>query len=379
MLYREIGRTGLRAGVVGMGTEFLDSKPYDLIERTIHTALDFGINIMDVFMPGEEIRRKIGKALRGRRDKVMLQGHVCSVEIDQKYGISRDFKTCVSYFENLLRCLETDYIDFGMLFFMDSEEALNDVQNNGILAYMLEQKQKGVIRHIGASSHNAAIAKKLVEMGVIDLLMFSINVAYDLTGAEKDLLEKEEYNFEKALDPRRMELYKLCEKNSVGITVMKSLCAGKLLSAEHTPFKEPMSVGQCIHYALTRPAVSSVLVGCASPEQVREAIRYFEMTDDEKNYSHIIRDSRSATMKGICVYCSHCLPCPANIDIASVHKYLDVALLDADNIPPGIRGNYNELKAHGSDCTSCGNCEQRCPFEVRIIENMRQTAKLFGH
>ena len=378
MLYREIGKTGLRAGIVGMGTEFLDDKPYDAVERTIHTALDSGINVMDIFMPGEEVRRNIGKALRGRRDKVMLQGHVCSVEIDGKYGISRELDTCISFFENLLRHLETDYIDFGMFFFMDSQEALDDIQNNGIVEYMLRQKQKGAVRHLGASSHNAAVAKKLVGMGLIDLLMFSVNAAYDLTGADKDLLEKEEYDFEKALDPQRMELYKLCEKNGVGITVMKSLGAGRLLSAELTPFKEPMSVGQCIHYALTRPAVSSVLVGCASPDEVREAVRYFEMTDDEKRYSHIISESRS-TMKGSCVYCSHCQPCPADIDIAAVNKYLDVALLDAGNIPPGIRDRYNELKARGSDCVSCGDCEQRCPFEVRVIENMQRAVKLFGH
>jgi predicted aldo/keto reductase-like oxidoreductase len=261
---------------------------------------------------------------------------------------------------------------------MDSQEALDDIQNNGIIEYMLDQKRKGAVRYLGASSHNAAIARKLVDMGVIDLLMFSVNAAYDLTGADKDLLEKEEYDFEKALDPQRMELYKLCEKNGVGITVMKSLGAGRLLSAEHTPFKEPMSVGQCIHYALTRPAVSSVLVGCASPDEVREAVRYFEMTDDEKRYSHIISDSRS-TMKGSCVYCSHCQPCPANIDIAAVNKYLDVALLDADNIPPSIRSHYNMLKTHGSDCVSCGNCERRCPFEVRVAENMQRAVNLFGH
>ena len=378
MLYREIGKTGLQAGIVGMGTEFLDWKPYDAIERTIHTALDFGINIMDVFMPREEIRCNIGKALKGRRDKVILQGHICSVEVDGKYGISRELNTCVKYFENLLRCFETDYIDFGMFFFMDSQEALDEIQNNGIIEYMLEQKQKGTVRYLGASSHNAAIAKKLVDMGLIDLLMFSINAAYDLTGADKDLLEKEEYDFEKALDPQRMELYKLCEKNGVGITVMKSLGAGRLISAELTPFKEPMNVGQCIHYALTRPAVSSVLVGCASPDEVKEAVRYFEMGDDEKNYSHIISDSRS-TMKGSCVYCSHCQPCPANIDIAALNKYLDIALLDTDNIPPGTCSRYNELKAYGSDCVSCGNCEQRCPFEVRVIENMQRAVKLFGH
>lgn len=377
MDYRLIGNTGLRAGVVGLGAEHLDGQPYNIVESTIHAALDNGVNIIDAFMPGEEIRRHIGRALHGRRDKVLLQGHICSVDLNEKYDISRDLDTAKRYFENLLRFLNTDYIDFGMLFFMDSHADVDAVIQNGIADYLLEQKQKGVVRHIGASSHNPKVAKRLIELGMIDLLMFSINAAYDLASADKPLFEAEEFDFESGLNPERMELYKLAEKGSVGITVMKTLCAGKLISAEHTPFKAPMSVGQCIHYALTRPAVSSVLVGCASPAEVEEAMRYFTLTDEEKDYSLIVSESRSS-MKGSCVYCSHCQPCPASIDIAMVNKYLDVALLDTANIPPSIRHHYSSLENRGSACVACGSCENRCPFDVKVIKNMQKAAELFG-
>jgi len=375
MEFREIGKTGMKASVIGMGAEHLDGKPYGDVEKTIHAAIDHGINMMDVFMPGEEIRRNIGKALKGKRDKVMLQGHICSVDLNEKYDISRDFDICKKYFEDLLRFLDTDYIDFGMMFFMDTQDALDKVVNDGILDYMKDLKKKGVVRALGASSHNAAIAKKLVEMGDIDLLMFSINAAYDLTSATTDLVQ--EFDFEAQLNPNRMELYKLCERNNVGINVMKSLGAGKLLSAEHTPFSEPMTVGQCIHYALTRPAVASVLVGCSEPQHVKDAVGYLELSDEEKDYSKIVSESRS-NMRGSCVYCSHCQPCPADIDIAMVNKYLDIALLDTDNVAPSIRQHYESLGAHGSDCIECGSCESRCPFEVPVIENMKKADSIFG-
>ena len=73
MQYRQIGNTGLSASIIGMGTEWLDRQPYAQVERTIHSAIDAGINIMDLFMPGEEVRRNIGRALKGRRAQVMLR------------------------------------------------------------------------------------------------------------------------------------------------------------------------------------------------------------------------------------------------------------------------------------------------------------------
>ena len=381
MQYRPVGKTGLSASIIGLGAEHLDRKPYQAAEETIHAALDHGINIMDCFMPGEEVRRHIGRALKGRRDKMLIQGHIGSTDIGQQYDMSRDLTVCKKYFEDLLRFLETDYIDFGMLFFMDSEEALEQIQANGVIDYARELKRQGKIRAIGASSHNPLIARKLVEMGVLDMLMFSINAAFDMTSASTDVLstlgdEFSAQKYEEGIAPERMALYRLCERNGVGITVMKTLGAGKLLSAEHTPFSRPMSVGQCIHYVLTRPAVVSALVGCQSAAQIAEAIGYLKLSDAEKDYTDILNESRG-NLRGSCVYCSHCEPCPAGIDIASVNRYLDIARLDPAAVPPSIRQHYQALAAGGSQCISCGSCESRCPFGVPIIENMAEAARFF--
>ncbi|MDR2933444.1 MAG: aldo/keto reductase, partial [Oscillospiraceae bacterium] len=85
MEYREIGKTGMMASVIGLGAEHIDHKPYEQVESVIHAALDHEINIIDVFMPGEEVRRNIGKALGKNRSKVMIQGHIGSVDKDGQY------------------------------------------------------------------------------------------------------------------------------------------------------------------------------------------------------------------------------------------------------------------------------------------------------
>ncbi|UQZ90553.1 aldo/keto reductase [Deltaproteobacteria bacterium Smac51] len=385
MHYRNVGQTGLSASVIGIGLERVDTKPLEKVEEVIHCALDHGVNIMDMFMPGQEIRGNIGKALTGRRDKVLLQGAIGSVDLNLQYDISRDLDICKRYFEEMLRCLKTDYIDFGMLFYLDTHEAIDEMIHNGVVEYARQLKREGKIRAIGASLHNPETGLRLVNENMVDMMMFSINPAFDMmTGAAispEELLDDQFADRAVSVDPRRAELYRLCQNRGVGITVMKSLAAGKLLSADHSPFSQAMTPAQCIHYALNRPAVASVLVGCESRGQVEEAVRYLDLSDEERDYSQVInrfRDDGKSGFAGSCVYCNHCLPCPAEIDVAAVNKLLDIASLDKNNIPAALVSQYQSLKSHGSDCLECGSCEERCPFSVEVIEKMAGAAALFG-
>jgi len=380
MIYRPIGTTGMSASVIGLGAEHLDSKPYETIEPVISTALEHGINLIDLFMPGHEVRQNIGRALAGRRDKVLIQGHIGSTDLNEQYDKSRDLKTIKRYFEDLLRCLGIDYIDIGMLFFVDSEDDYADVFQGDSYAYAQDLKKQGYIRAIGASSHNPVIARKIVEAGYLDLLMFSINPSFDMTPAHIDVLDYHQgkaIDYEMKLDPDRAALYRLCEQRGVAITVMKALGGGKLISPEHTPFARPLSVTQCLHYALTRPAVVSALLGFASSEHILESLHYLNAAEEERDYSAAIKGYQGS-LKGSCLYCSHCLPCPANIDIAAVNKYLDIAVLNESRIPPSVASHYRDLKHRASECSACGSCEKRCPFSVPVRQNMEKAAALFG-
>ena len=380
MQYRPIGATGLSASVVGLGTEHLDKKPYPVVEEVIGAAIERGINILDLFMPGDEVRKNIGKALAGNREKMIIQGHIGSTDLREQYDMSRDLETCKQYFDKLLTHLGTDYIDCGMLFFLDSDEDIDAMFDNGVVAHAQDLKRQGVIRAIGASAHNPATARRVVESGVVDLIMFSINPAFDLMSGASDIaamLGDEFAGLASSLDPARMELYRLCESRNVGITVMKAMGAGKLLSAEHSPFAQAMTPVQCIHYALTRPAVASTLVGCRNEAEVREAASYCAAGDEEKDYARAMT-SVKRDFRGSCVYCNHCLPCPAEITIGTVNKYLDIAALDPAAVPPSIAQHYRELPRHGSDCIECGSCQERCPFGVPVIGNMKRAAEIFG-
>ncbi|GHU65853.1 (4Fe-4S)-binding protein [Spirochaetia bacterium] len=382
MQYRTLGKTGIKAGVIGLGCEGLLNKPYGEVEKIVGAALDGGMNMFDFFSPNKEARSNFGKAIKGKRDKVFIQGHIGSTDIHEQNDVSRDLDTCKKYFESYLTDMGTDYIDFGMLFFVDTPNDFKTIFEGELLSYVQDLKKKGVIRHIGAGSHNSEIAQRIVKTGVVDLIMFSVNPVFDMAPAEADIYEmlddeKGKAHFTAKIQPARAALYRLCEEKEVGITTMKTLHAGRLLSAQLSPFGSPLTPAQCIHYALTRPAVVSTLIGCKTPEEVKDTLRYFDMRDDEKDYSGIIQNYQG-DYKGNCMYCNHCQPCPSQIDVAALTKYLDLARQNEKDIAPTVTQHYKALVKHGSDCVSCGNCEKRCPFSVPIIKNMKKAAELFG-
>ena len=254
------------------------------------------------------------------------------------------------------------------------------VVNGPFLQYVLEMKGKGVIRHIGMSTHNPVMAKKAVESGIVEMILFSINPAFDMLPASEDLNDyfAEEYDASLGgIDPARAELYKLCEQKDVGITVMKGYAGGRLFDAARSPFGVALTPVQCIHYALTRPGVAAIMAGFDNPGHVREAAAYETATEAEKDYASVLANAPRHAFTGHCTYCGHCKPCPKEIDIAMVNKLYDLAVMQPE-VPASVKAHYQALSQTASACIGCGSCEMRCPFHVSIAERMSKAAELLG-
>jgi predicted aldo/keto reductase-like oxidoreductase len=385
MEYRRIGNTDIQASVIGLGCEGFEKRDQNETNRMIDAAISGGINMLDLFSPNTNTRQRIGAALKGRRDTMRIQAHIGSTDIHEQNDVSRDLKLCKKYFESYYTDLKTDYLDFGMFFFVDTQDDFHAVFDTDLAEYAMRLKEKGMIRAIGASSHNSVIAKQIANTGIVDLIMFSVNPVFDMTPSQSDIfelfLEKDDFakKFTLRLNPERAALYTACAERGVSVTVMKALCAGRLLDADLSPFGTAMTVGQCVSYALSRPSVASVLLGASSEAEIQEALHYFSLSEAEKDYGAVLRDVEGA-VSGACMYCNHCQPCPAGIDVAAVTKYADIAdaAAGAGAVPPAIRRQYAALAKHGGDCVQCGACEKRCPFAVKVGANMARAKGLFG-
>ena len=154
---------------------------------------------------------------------------------------------------------------------------------------------------------------------------------------------------------------------------MKPFSGGQLLSAAQSPFKKALSPYQCIRYALDRPGVLTVLPGIKNLEQLESVLKYYELPEEETDYS-VISSFVPEDAAGRCVYCSHCAPCPMEIDVGLVNKYYDLAKAG----DPLAAEHYRTLRKNASDCIGCGHCDARCPFGVRGSERMQEIASYFG-
>ena len=155
---------------------------------------------------------------------------------------------------------------------------------------------------------------------------------------------------------------------------MKALGAGRLLT-DKSQFGVPLTVPQCVSYALDRPAVASVLLGAQTVKEMETCLTYNKSTPQERDYSTVLK-SGIPLLSGKCMYCNHCLPCPQNIDIASVTKYLDLAVTASDSYT--VRAHYDALPKNGGDCIECGKCASVCPFNIDVIANMKEAVRTFG-
>lgn len=381
MNYRELGKTGLRVSEIGMGCEGFGEDNCQNTRRFFDIAEECGINYFDLYTSNPEVRASVGEALQGRREKFIIQSHVCSVWKNGQYKRTRNLAEVKEGFAEMLLLLQTDHIDIGMIHYVDAMDDWEQIMNGGVLQYVMELKKAGSIRHIGMSSHNPEVALAAVKSGYIEVLMFSVNPCYDLQPASEDVEELwAEKNYEAPLvnmDAQRQELYETCQRLGVGITVMKAFGGGDLLDEKLSPAGKALTVNQCLHYALTRPAVATVLAGAHTEEQLRQSIAYEEASEEEKDYALAFASFPNISWKGHCMYCSHCAPCPKHIDVASVTKFLNLARAQGE-VPETVREHYAVLPHHAGECIQCGACESRCPFEVSIMENMRAAKEIFG-
>ena len=382
MNYRELGKTGLQVSEIGLGCEGFNEKDEAFTEEMFALAFEHGINCMDLYSPNPDMHKRVGKAINPKRAEFILQEHLCTTWKDGQYQATRNIDEVKASFETMLQNLGTDYIDVGMIHYVDSVKTWKDIAEGDIMKYALELKEQGKIRHIGLSSHNPEAALEAVKSGHIEVLMFSVNPCYDLLPGDEDVeklwaaesYEKPLFN----LDPKREELYETCQRMGVGITVMKAFGGGDLLSDKYSPAGKAMTALQCIHYALTRPAVAAVLAGVHSREQLQASIDYEYASQEEKDYAKVFADFPRISWEGYCMYCGHCAPCPKGIQVAAVTKFLNLCKAQG-GVPETVREHYAALSAHAEDCIECGACEKRCPFAVSVLENMRKAKEIFGY
>ena len=364
MEYRINRRTGDRISVLGLGTSSIASAGEAAGVETLQLAFENGINYYDLATAESVNFPTFGKAFASVRNQVLYQIHFGAVYDDgASYSWTTDLDEIRRSVDWQLKALGTDYIDYGFIHCLDEAADWEQYQSNGVLDYLLGLQKQGVVRHIGLSTHTPALAAQVLDSGVVDQMMFSINPAYDYNHGE----------YANGSAAERMALYRRCEAEGIGISVMKPFSGGQLLDARTSPFGVALTEYQCIQYALDKPGVLTVLPGVRGREDLERVLGYLSAPAAARDYS-AIHALTPRDMEGVCVYCNHCQPCPAGLDVGLINKYYDLSLagdaLAADH--------YRNLAVGADACVACGHCNSRCPFHVDQVRRMGEIARYFG-
>lgn len=373
MEYRRLGRTGIEVSVVGLGTEYLQNAPREDVLDTVGTLLEGGGNYIDALYAFPTYRDNLALALRGKRDRAVLAGHLgCGVAEDGQYRKTTDVSQSQAYFEDMLRRFQTDHVDVLLLQWLDTSSELKQaLRPGGMLELARRLKQQGKTRAIGLSTHKVRLARAAIETGEFDMIMFPVNLAWNVI-------------------PGRNELLHSCAAQGVGVVAMKPFAGGRLVA---DPQGRSLTPVQCLAYCLDQPGVCSAVPGAKTGPEMRQALHYVEATAEERAYASILQQYQQDLM-GNCVYCNHCLPCPAGIDIGYTLRRLDAAVPEQATLgrmsrkeraakmdfyfgaAKPERFDFNAKSAPASACTECRDCMKRCPFGVDVVSKMRLAARL---
>jgi predicted aldo/keto reductase-like oxidoreductase len=348
MEYRKLGRTGLEVSAIGLGTEHLE-QTRETMAQVLDLAVEAGVNYVDLLYDDPEgapdFWDNLAPAMRPYRERLVLAAH-------WGWGPGHN-----GDLDGAQRCLDQvltrvgGYAELGIVATIDTEEQW-DGWGREAVQRLARYVENGRIGHIAMSGHFTSTALKAVQSGLIDVLMYGINLT-EHGSADLDAL------------------CAACVAHDVGVVAMKPYYGGALLNYDGRP--TGIAPSQCLAYTLSRP-VATAIPGVKNAAELRAALHYLEASQTERDWQAAIPLMHEG-LAGHCTRCNHCLPCPAEIDIGQTILYLGFTAWDG--VTDWLQGWYDALPSPASACVECGVCEERCPFGVEIVDKMREAAELF--
>jgi predicted aldo/keto reductase-like oxidoreductase len=327
-----LGKSNLQVTRIGFGGIPIQRPAEEQSIRVVRSALGAGINWIDTAFGYGSSEERIGKAIAGfpRRELYIFTK-----------GPGRDPRTLKEQIDSSLRRLKTDCIDLYQFHFVPSSEVWRQMQDNGSFDLVRRLRDRGTIRHIGASAHNREAARTVLEHPEIEVLQFPFNYIVEEEGRE---------------------ILDLCVERDVGFIAMKPFGGGALNDATLS-----------IRFLLQFPGLVTD-PGFETVEEVAEvAALAREKAPLSRDDLNTIRRLRREVGTRFCRRCGYCAPCPRGVKIV---KLMNMGSL-IKRFPRErlVSGWPLEALASLKLCDECGSCEERCPYKLPIRVGIREGAR----
>jgi predicted aldo/keto reductase-like oxidoreductase len=331
----QLGKTGLQVSCVGFGGIPIQRLSEAEAVRVVRYALDLGVSWVDTANGYTTSEERIGKAVAGRRDRVVIA---------TKTG-ARDRARAMAHLELSLKRLQTDYIDLWQFHGVSSPDAYETVLGpGGAMEAAQEALAAGKVRHIGITSHSMEIALRAVPSGHFETVQFPFNF---VTNEPAD------------------ELLPLARAHSVGFIAMKPFAGGLLDRAN-------LSIKYLLQFDGVVPDP-----GIEKAEEIQEIVSIVEgswkMSAAERAEIEAIRAEVGTRF---CRRCQYCMPCPEGVNIPTIMNVHSFYKRFPTERFAGA--GLAATMASADKCVQCGQCEEKCPYELPIIEMLAEYAAFYA-
>lgn len=375
MRYREFGKTGEKISILGFGCmrfPQIDGKiDEEKTVKMLRYAIDNGVNYIDTAYPyhNGESEIVVGKILKdGYRERVNLATKLPSWEINSREDMDK-------YFNEQLKKLQTEQIDFYLIHALDKSLWDNLVENN-IFDFLNEIKKSKKVRYVGFSFHD----KYEVFKEIIDAY------DWDFTQIQYNYLDEEYQAGTKGLE--------YANKKGMGVIIMEPLRGGKLannlpndiLEIINKPNTKKSPAQWAFKFLYNKPEIGIVLSGMSNMEQVVDNIRICNedgvadsMNLENERVIESLRDTLKSKIKINCTDCKYCMPCPNGVNIPACFECLNNSSMfnDIEGIKNNMYKYLIEQNSDASKCIECGKCEKSCPQHIDIINKLKKVKETF--
>lgn len=377
MQYTEFGRTGIQVSRLGFGCmrfpsrEVDGKKVFDEEEsiRMMHRAMELGVNYFDT-APGyceKQSEIIVGKALKGRRDKVYLSTKYPSEEASGD-DLERKLETS-------LKKLDTDYIDFYHMWGISLKTFVERLDTpDGPMARARKLRDAGVIRHISFSFHDAPENMiEIIRRG--EGIFASVLCQYNL------------------LDRANEDAIAYAHEQGLGVTIMGPVGGGRLgapskVIQDLLPGKVQSSAEMALRFVMNNRNVNIALSGMSSMDMVEEnaavASNMEPLTQEEEARIAASLEENRRLADLYCTGCNYCMPCPKGINIPEIFKMMNYHRVYG--LTKFARDNYARIGKepwlnfqNAAACVQCGACEKKCPQHLHIREQLRAAHEALGN
>ncbi len=362
--YKPLGSTGMRIADIGFGSSRL-RRDVALVQY----ALDRGINYFDTAesYTGGSSEETLGKALRGKREKVYLTSKGVFSPHD---GAAHMMQTL----EGSLRRLRTDYLD---VYFQHAVNNVKRLHNPEFYTFVERAKQQGKIRFVGLSGHGGRLIECLeyaIDSGKFDVML----VAYNF-GQDPSFLQHFTRTFDFiAINQALPRVIRQAKAAGMGVIAMKTLRGARLNNLE--PYKKDGATfaQAAFRWVLSNAAVDALIVTIRSQSQVDEFVTVSGQTKVTQNDVEILQRyvalNDATYCRPVCDACAS--SCPTQVQIADVLRHkMYFENYGAERM---AMERYATLTHNAAACLTCAHqsCMQACPYGLSIPELTRQAHQL---